>query len=89
MDSRQNSFEEQIHDTGLPMPHHELLEFTLIRYRKRFDDLMRWINDVEKKAATLIAANGVVLALSVTLINHFTSLYQHVIYGDIISLFPI
>lgn len=55
----------------------ELLEFTIQRYQQRVHELMEWVNDVERKASTLIAANGVVIALSASLINVLILLYQH------------
>ena len=58
-----------------------ILNYTMTRYRKRFDDIMNWINDVERKSSTLLAANGVILALSVTLINLLITLHQCIV-GD-------
>ena len=78
MDSTPNNSDEINPDNNPPMTHHELITFTVERYRKRFDDLMVWINDVEKKSAALIAANGVVLALSATLISNFSNISQHI-----------
>ena len=63
-------------------------EFTLERYRKRVDDVMKWVETIENKASTLIAANGVIIALSVTLLNIIVECQGQTSYVARISLFP-
>lgn len=76
-----------IHDSE-SMDYEEFLKFTLDTCRKRIDDMMKWVNDVERKASTLIAANGVIIALSVTLLGFLSQLYNTIVVDNTVCFIP-
>lgn len=66
----------------------QLLEFTHGKLVKRVDDELEWINDIEQKAASLIAVNGIVLALNVPLFPIIKGVFQNALDTGHIILFP-
>jgi len=65
-----------------------LLEFTHAKLVKRVDDELEWINDIERKASSLIAVNGIVLALNVPLFPIINGIFQSAIQTGHILFFP-
>ena len=54
---------------------------------KRYADEMKWIDDIERKASSLIAVIGVVLTLSVPLLAFLHTLFRDFVDGDVV-VFP-
>ena len=65
----------------------QLLLFTHDKLVKRVDDELEWINDIERKASSLIAVNGIVLALNVPLFPIIKEVFQNAIGTGNIILF--
>lgn len=66
----------------------QLLLFTHDKLVKRVDDELEWINDIERKASSLIAVNGIVLALNVPLFPIIKEVFQNALGTGHIILFP-